>query len=75
MTAFLFIEYIIFTLLRIRSKKNQKREVINMLSKTSIVIMGILTKVEKNAYDILKMIDRMLHIIEMEKETLKNLYT
>ena len=30
-----------------------------MLSKTSIVIMGILTKGEKNAYDILKMIDRM----------------
>ena len=31
----------------------------NMISKTSIVIMGILTKGEKNAYDILKMIDRM----------------
>ncbi len=30
-----------------------------MLSKTSIVIMGTLTKGEKNAYDILKMIDRM----------------
>ena len=30
-----------------------------MLSKTSIVIMGILTKGEKNAYDILKMIDLM----------------
>ena len=30
-----------------------------MLSKTSIVIMGILTEGEKNAYDILKMIDRM----------------
>lgn len=30
-----------------------------MLSKTSIVIMGTLTKGDKNAYDILKMIDRM----------------
>ena len=30
-----------------------------MLSKTSIVIMGTLTKGEKNAYDILKMIDKM----------------
>ena len=30
-----------------------------MLSKTSIVIMGTLTKGEKNAYNILKMIDRM----------------
>ena len=30
-----------------------------MLSKTSIVIMGILSKGRKNAYDILKMIDRM----------------
>lgn len=30
-----------------------------MLSKTSIVIMGILTKGEKNAYDMLKVIDRM----------------
>jgi len=30
-----------------------------MLSKTSIVIMGILTQGEKNAYDMLKVIDRM----------------
>ena len=30
-----------------------------MLSKTSIVIMGILTKGEKNAYDMLKVIDQM----------------
>ena len=30
-----------------------------MLSKTSIVIMGILTEGEKNAYDMLKVIDRM----------------
>lgn len=30
-----------------------------MLSKTSIVIMGILTKGEKNAYDMLKVIDSM----------------
>ncbi len=30
-----------------------------MLSKTSIVIMGILTRGEKNAYDILKVVDQM----------------
>ena len=30
-----------------------------MLSKTSIVIMGMLTKGEKNAYDMLKVIDGM----------------
>lgn len=30
-----------------------------MLSKTSIVILGMLTQGEKNAYDMLKMIDRM----------------
>ena len=30
-----------------------------MLSKTSIVILGMLRKGEMNAYDMLKMIDRM----------------
>ena len=30
-----------------------------MLSKTSIVILGLLCKGEKNAYDMLKMIDSM----------------
>lgn len=42
-----------------------------MLSKTSIVILGMLRKGEMNAYDMLKMIDRMIQIIRMEKETLK----